>query len=133
MGRDDDDDDDDMPHSSSSSRNYNYNSNSNSNYNRNSHANSRDPSSPQYYEGQNNWQILGVPEGSDKSTIKKAYIKLLRQWHPDKVEDPSNEQNVKEAHKRTQKINQAYESLTKNAGGKSRKHHKKRQTRKNKR
>ena len=150
---DDDDDDDERQSNSNHGRSsFNSNSNSNSNnnhdrssFNSNSNSNSNNnhgrsspnsgkeeakkPSSPQYYEGQSDWEILGVPRGSTKSIIKKAYVKLLREWHPDKVEDTSNPQKVEEAHKRTQRINQAYEALTKTDGGKSRK----RRTMKNKR
>jgi len=117
-----------------SSFNSNSNSNSNNNHGRSSPNSGKEeakkPSSPQYYEGQSDWEILGVPRGSTKSIIKKAYVKLLREWHPDKVEDTSNPQKVKEAHKRTQRINQAYEALTKKEGEKSKKRQK---TMKNKR
>jgi DnaJ-domain-containing protein 1 len=29
------------------------------------------------------YQVLGVPKGSDKGTIKKAYFKLAKEHHPD--------------------------------------------------
>lgn len=29
------------------------------------------------------YKVLGVPKGSDKSTIKKAYFKLAKEHHPD--------------------------------------------------
>jgi hypothetical protein len=29
------------------------------------------------------YQVLGVPKGSDKATIKKAYFKLAKEHHPD--------------------------------------------------
>jgi hypothetical protein len=136
---DDDDNDEDDERQSNSNRgrssfNSNSNSNSNNNHGRSSPNSGKEeakkPSSPQYYEGQSDWEILGVPRGSTKSIIKKAYVKLLREWHPDKVEDTSNPQKVKEAHKRTQRINQAYEALTEKEGGKSKKRQK---TMKNKR
>jgi hypothetical protein len=149
-----------MPYRNSS-RNYNNNSNSNSNYSRSSYANdnsnsnsnsnnrsshsnnnsrkeeAKKPGSPKYYEGETDWEVLGIPKDSDPSTVKKAYVKLVSKWHPDKVKDTSNDQQVKEAHKRTQRINAAYAAeyaaaIKRKEGGKSRKHHKKRRTVKNK-
>lgn len=29
------------------------------------------------------WQVLGIPAGSDEATIKKAYRRMVKQWHPD--------------------------------------------------
>lgn len=34
------------------------------------------------------WDILGIPEGSDPATIRKAYFNRAKQWHPDKNPDP---------------------------------------------
>jgi curved DNA-binding protein CbpA len=30
------------------------------------------------------WECLGIPEGSDRSTIRRAYHKRSLEWHPDK-------------------------------------------------
>jgi pSer/pThr/pTyr-binding forkhead associated (FHA) protein len=32
------------------------------------------------------WEILGVPKGTSKSEARKAYINLLKMYHPDKVD-----------------------------------------------
>lgn len=29
------------------------------------------------------YEVLGVPKGADKGTIKKAYFKLAKEYHPD--------------------------------------------------
>jgi hypothetical protein len=34
------------------------------------------------------WEILGVPVGADKATIKSAWRKLAKQFHPDRNKDP---------------------------------------------
>ena len=31
----------------------------------------------------NAWEILGIEPTSDKKTIKRAYAKLLKQYHPE--------------------------------------------------
>lgn len=41
------------------------------------------------------YEVLGVPRNADQSTIKKAYRKLARQWHPDKCTSPNAEKNFK--------------------------------------
>ncbi len=51
------------------------------------------------------YKILGVPRSADAKTIKKAYKKLARQYHPDL--NPGS----KEAEKKFKEINEAYEVL----------------------
>lgn len=52
--------------------------------------------------------VLGVNENDDFETIKKAYRKLVREYHPD-----LNQNNIKKATEITQLINSAYEKLEK--------------------
>jgi len=50
------------------------------------------------------YQILGVAADADVPTIKKAYRKLVRQYHPDVSKEKDAEEKIKE-------INEAYEVL----------------------
>lgn len=54
------------------------------------------------------YEILGLEKGASDSEIKKAYYKLARENHPDKVEADKRE----EATKKFQKIGEAYEVLS---------------------
>lgn len=51
------------------------------------------------------YQVLGVDRGADEDTIKKAFRKLAKQYHPDA--NPNNAQ----AEQRFKEINEAYEVL----------------------
>lgn len=55
---------------------------------------------------ENFYNILGVSENASKDEIKKAYRSLQMKWHPDKNE------NSQESVKMTQKLNEAYETLS---------------------
>ena len=58
------------------------------------------------------YKILGVEESDDMQTIKKAYRKLVRQYHPDIIKSQGkDEAYMKEATLKTQEINQAYEMI----------------------
>lgn len=50
------------------------------------------------------YDILGVSEDADEKTIKTAYRKLARQYHPDVSKAPDAEEKIKE-------VNEAYEVL----------------------
>ena len=52
------------------------------------------------------WAILGLSIGATKAEIKKAYIRLIKEWHPDK-----NPHRIEEATKKSQKIIAAYTIL----------------------
>lgn len=58
------------------------------------------------------YKLLGVKEQDDMSVIKKAYRKLVRQYHPDIVKSQGkDEAYMQEATAKTQEINQAYEMI----------------------
>lgn len=58
----------------------------------------------------NPYEVLGVPEGSDEETIKKAYKELVKKYHPDKyVNNPLADL----ASEKLKEVNQAYDMLTK--------------------
>ena len=60
------------------------------------------------------YKVLGVSKDDDMSTIKKAYRKLVRQYHPDIIKSQNKgEEYIKEATQKTQEINQAYEMIKK--------------------
>ena len=50
------------------------------------------------------YQILGVSRDADADTLKRAYRKLARQYHPDVNKEPGAEDKFKE-------IGKAYEAL----------------------
>ena len=53
----------------------------------------------------NLYQLLGVSKNANTQTIKKAYRKLVKQYHPDINKDPGAEEKLKE-------INYAFEILS---------------------
>jgi DnaJ like chaperone protein len=58
------------------------------------------------------YKLLGVARDADMKTIKKAYKKLIRQYHPDIIASQGkSESYMKEATAKTQEINQAYEII----------------------
>lgn len=58
------------------------------------------------------YKLLGVSESDEMSTIKKAYRKLVRQYHPDIIKSQGkSEAYMQEATAKTQEINQAYEMI----------------------
>ena len=60
----------------------------------------------------NAYKILGVSKTDSKETIKKAYRKLMNQYHPDKlVAKGLPESMMKAATEKTQEIKQAYELI----------------------
>ncbi|QSZ42693.1 DnaJ domain-containing protein [Sulfurimonas aquatica] len=60
------------------------------------------------------YKLLGVNANDDMSTIKKAYRKLIREYHPDIIKSQGkSDEYMKEATAKTQEINQAYEMIKK--------------------
>jgi len=58
------------------------------------------------------YKLLGVSPDDDMDTIKKAYRKLVRQYHPDIIKaQGKDEAYLKEATQKTQEINEAYELI----------------------
>ena len=55
-------------------------------------------------------EILGVADDADDAEIKSAYQKAVRENHPDKVADMSQELRDL-AEKKTREVNDAYEQL----------------------
>lgn len=53
------------------------------------------------------YETLEVPESADEATIKAAYRKLAKEWHPD-----VNPDNKKEAEEKFKGISAAYETLS---------------------
>ena len=61
------------------------------------------------------YKILGVNEKDDMNTIKKAYRKLVREYHPDIIiSQDKDESYMEEATAKTQEINQAYQVIKEN-------------------
>ena len=58
------------------------------------------------------YKLLGVSKEDDIATIKKAYRKLVRQYHPDIIKSQGkSDVYMQEATAKTQEINQAYEMI----------------------
>lgn len=58
------------------------------------------------------YKILGVNESDDMNTIKKAYRKLVREYHPDIISSQDKDETyIEEATAKTQEINQAYQVI----------------------
>ncbi|MBA1438239.1 MAG: TerB family tellurite resistance protein [Epsilonproteobacteria bacterium] len=63
------------------------------------------------------YKTLGVSENDDMTTIKKAYRKLVKQYHPDIIKaQGKSEEYLQEATAKTQQINEAYELIKKSRG-----------------
>jgi len=60
------------------------------------------------------YKLLGVNENDDMSVVKKAYRKLVKQYHPDIIKaQGKDEAYMEEATIKTQEINEAYEMIKK--------------------
>ena len=63
------------------------------------------------------YKLLGVNKDDDMNTIKKAYRKLVRQYHPDIIKSQNKDDAYRqEATAKTQEINQAYEMIKASRG-----------------
>lgn len=64
-------------------------------------------------------QVLGVSEDASMAEIKKAYRKLVKEYHPDKLSSGSvPPEYIEFANQKIRDINEAYEYLEKVKGGK---------------
>jgi len=60
------------------------------------------------------YKLLGVNESDDMNTIKKAYRKKVREFHPDIIKSQNKgEAYMEEATKKTQELNKAYDMIKK--------------------
>ena len=58
------------------------------------------------------YALLGVTKSDEMSVIKKAYRKLVREYHPDIIKSQGkSDAYMQEATEKTQEINQAYEMI----------------------
>ncbi|MDQ1268140.1 MAG: DnaJ like chaperone protein, partial [Campylobacterota bacterium] len=58
------------------------------------------------------YKLLGVNESDNMDTVKKAYRKLIREYHPDIIKSQGKDDAyMQEATAKTQEINQAYEMI----------------------
>ncbi|MCX7714489.1 MAG: J domain-containing protein [Clostridia bacterium] len=62
----------------------------------------------------NPYEVLGVPEGADEETIKRAYRELVKKYHPDKY---ANNPLADLASEKLKEINKAYDMLMNKTGG----------------
>ena len=60
------------------------------------------------------YETLGISENASADEIKKAYRKLVREYHPDIIKSQNKgEEYLKEATRKTQEINEAYDRMIK--------------------
>lgn len=62
----------------------------------------------------NPYKVLGIKEGASYDEIKRAYRELVKKYHPDRYWDNPLSDLAEE---KMREINEAYETLMKNAGG----------------
>lgn len=58
------------------------------------------------------YEVLGVSESSSDDEIKKSYRSLVKKYHPDRLQNAS-EEDIKVAKEKFQKIQTAYENIKK--------------------
>ncbi|MDO6737706.1 TerB family tellurite resistance protein [Wenyingzhuangia sp. 2_MG-2023] len=68
-----------------------------------------------YENSESAYQILEISKSDDNDTIKKAYRRLVKEHHPDKLAH-LGEEHMKGAQEKFQKIQEAYETVKKERG-----------------
>ena len=61
---------------------------------------------------ENDYKILEISKSSSIEDVKKAYRKMAKKYHPDKLQNVSDD-IVKMAQEKFNKVNQAYERIMK--------------------
>ncbi len=64
----------------------------------------------------NPYEVLGVKPGASEAEIKAAYKELVKKYHPDKYQNNPLADLAKE---KLQEVNEAYDTLMKNQGGRN--------------
>ncbi len=63
---------------------------------------------------ENAYKVIGVPEGADFETVKKAYHRMMRKYHPDRLQAQGVSEEMMRAYtEKAQNIQQAYDLLKK--------------------
>ena len=62
----------------------------------------------------NPYEVLGVRETASDEEIRKAYLELVKKYHPDRFTDESAKELANE---KLTRINEAYDMLTRNKKG----------------
>jgi DnaJ like chaperone protein len=63
------------------------------------------------------YAVLGLEDGVDMSSVKKAYRKLVSEYHPDKIVSKGlPEDFTKFAEEKFREINESYEAISKAKG-----------------
>ena len=61
------------------------------------------------------YDVLGISRSANPQEIKKAYLKLAKKYHPDKIQS-SDEALKKGAKEKFQRVQDAYEKIQKERG-----------------
>lgn len=70
-----------------------------------------------YQSSDHTYQVLGISPGASNDEVKKAYRKMVREFHPDKLQAKGlPEDFLKMAHDKMAEINKAYDDISKQRG-----------------
>jgi DnaJ like chaperone protein len=68
-----------------------------------------------YKEADNSYAILGIEKTATETEIKKAYRKMVKKYHPDKLRGLGKE-HLKGAEEKFRQVQVAYERIQKERG-----------------